>query len=68
MSSFVITFPQAYAFRRPLICCLYDFEFPCRTNPRLSDMPIVYASDAFLKLTGSKTVTLYKLYQLYINF
>ncbi|XP_019434579.1 PREDICTED: protein TWIN LOV 1 isoform X2 [Lupinus angustifolius] len=27
-------------------------DFPCRTNPHLLDMPIVYASDAFLKLTG----------------
>ena len=31
-------------------------------------MPIVYASDAFLKLTGSKAVTLYKLDQLQMNF
>ncbi|XP_012568267.1 protein TWIN LOV 1 isoform X2 [Cicer arietinum] len=27
-------------------------DFPCRTNPHLPDMPIVYASDAFTKLTG----------------
>ncbi|XP_061363712.1 protein TWIN LOV 1 isoform X2 [Gastrolobium bilobum] len=27
-------------------------DFPCRTNPHLPDIPIVYASDAFLKLTG----------------
>ncbi|KAJ0038399.1 hypothetical protein Pint_23153 [Pistacia integerrima] len=28
------------------------FVLPCRTDPHLPDMPIVYASDAFLKLTG----------------
>lgn len=34
---------------------LFVFEFPRRTNPHLPDMPIVYASDAFMKLTGSNT-------------
>ena len=29
-----------------------EFEFSRRTNPHLPDMPIVYASDAFLNLTG----------------
>lgn len=24
----------------------------CRTDPHVSDMPIVYASDAFVQLTG----------------
>ncbi|KAL5187402.1 Protein TWIN LOV 1 [Glycine soja] len=40
--------------QRPLICCLYDFEFPCRTNRHLPDMPTVYASDTLLNLTGFK--------------
>jgi hypothetical protein len=35
---------------------LFVFEFPRRTNPHLPDMPIVYASDAFMKLTGPKTL------------
>ena len=38
-----------------------EFEFPRRTNPHLPDMPIVYASDDFLKLTGSITFMLCKL-------
>uniref|UniRef100_I1MM79 Uncharacterized protein n=1 Tax=Glycine max TaxID=3847 RepID=I1MM79_SOYBN len=37
------------------------------TNPHLPDMAIVYASDAFLNLTGFKVVTLYKLDQLQMN-
>nr|AML77687.1 putative LOV domain-containing protein [Lathyrus sativus] len=31
---------------------LFVFELPRRTNPHLPDMPIVYASDTFMKLTG----------------
>lgn len=30
------------------------FVLACRTDPHLPDVPIVYASDAFLKLTGAK--------------
>ena len=33
------------------------FLFPCRTDPHLHDMPIVYASDAFLKLTGTYQIS-----------
>ena len=30
-----------------------ELLLPCRTDPHLNDMPIVYASDAFVKLTGT---------------
>lgn len=47
-----------------LVLCVsgtYMF-FICRTDPHLPDLPIVYASDAFLKLTGDCHVhTCYKL-------
>lgn len=39
-------------FADPEFVYIFVFEFPRRTNPHLPDMPIVYASDAFMKLTG----------------
>lgn len=32
---------------------LQHILWPCRIDPHLPGMPIVYASDAFLKLTGA---------------
>jgi len=43
-------------FADPEFVYIFVFEFPRRTNPHLPDMPIVYASDAFMKLTGTKTL------------
>lgn len=42
----------------PLLCAFapYMCLCICRTDPHLPDMPIVYASDAFLKLTGAQSV------------
>lgn len=43
-----------------MICCFaMEFVLPCRTDPHLPGMPIVYASDAFLKLTGAHYQTSY---------
>lgn len=37
-----------------ILCVCFDMiVLPCRTDPHLPDMPIVYASDAFFKLTGN---------------
>ena len=37
------------------------FPWPCRIDPHLPGMPIVYASDAFLKLTGALILIEFKI-------
>lgn len=40
------------------VLCFFNMLLShCRTDPRLPDMPIVYASDAFLRLTGAQRFT-----------
>lgn len=46
-----------------LFCVCFDMiELPCRTDPHLPDMPIVYASEAFFKLTGNMRYVLFPTY------
>jgi hypothetical protein len=55
-------------FADPEFVYIFVFEFPRRTNPHLPDMPIVYASDAFMKLTGTKTLLVKVNYSSHANF
>lgn len=57
---FSICFNMLYLWK--MVVNIYTF-FPkiflqtCRTDPHKSDMPIVYASDAFLNLTGAHNIS-----------